>query len=322
MKRLLFFLSTAAVILAACSKNAGNDGNGDSGKMSVTTEEASELTMDSAVLNGSVSAACKGAGVETGFILSRRAVPDLEKGGQLVSAKVGADNKISAKISDLPSGTSYTYIAFAKKDTSWVYGEILSFTTAQFELAPVDMGLSVKWANCNIGAKKAEDYGDHFAWGETEKKADYSWGTYKWGTGMYSLTKYNTDISRGPVDGKTVLDKEDDAAAVILGGSWRMPTAEEWAELIAECYWEWTTQGGNNGYKVTSRKNGAKIFLPAAGGHGSTYHYDAGSYGRYWASTLNAEDPAFAWNVYFVSDYVCDYYYDRYYGRSVRAVQP
>ena len=142
----------------------------------------------------------------------------------------------------------------------------------------VDLGLSVKWATFNVGATSPEDYGDYFAWGETEPKETYSWATYKWGTSS-NLTKYNT------TDGKTTLDLEDDAAKVLWGGYWRMPSKEEVDELTQQCTWIWTTHNNVNGYKVTG-PNGNSIFLPAAGYKGAGPTYPAGEDGLYWTSTL------------------------------------
>ncbi len=86
--------------------------------------------------------------------------------------------------------------------------------------AYVDLGLSVKWATCNVGATNPEDYGDYFAWGETTTKSTYDWSTYKWCNGSdNTLTKYNTSSSNGPVDNKTQLELSDDAAGVNWGGS-------------------------------------------------------------------------------------------------------
>ena len=133
----------------------------------------------------------------------------------------------------------------------------------------VDLGLSVKWANVNVGAISPEDYGDYFAWGETELKTDYSWSTYKFELGTDEngpFSKYVTNSSYGTVDNKTVLDPEDDAAHVNWGGSWRMPTDAEWTELRTKCTWTWTSEV--NGMLVTG-PNGKSIFLPAAGDYGS-----------------------------------------------------
>lgn len=149
----------------------------------------------------------------------------------------------------------------------------------------VNLGLSVKWATCNVGASSPEEYGDYFAWGEIEPKEVYDWSTYKYGP-YDSLTKYNTDSSYGTVDNKTTLDLSDDAARANWGGNWRMPTDTEILELIDNCTWTWTTQNGVYGCKVTSYKNGKSIFLPATGWRIDSGLHDAGSYGHYWSSSL------------------------------------
>ena len=185
----------------------------------------------------------------------------------------------------------------------------------------VDLGLSVKWATMNVGASKPEDYGDYFAWGETTTKSTYNWSTYKYCNGSSdSLTKYNTNSSYGTVDNKTQLELSDDAARANWGGSWRMPTGAELTELRENCTWTWTTQNGVNGYKVTSKKNGNSIFLPAAGcRYDSSLDY-AGSRGYYWSSSLFTDYPLNAWSVYFNSDNVYGDSYSRRYGFSVRPV--
>ena len=129
----------------------------------------------------------------------------------------------------------------------------------------VDLGLSVKWATMNVGATTPEEFGDYFAWGETEPKIWYDWSVYKWGTST-KLTKYCTDSSFGTVDNKTTLDPEDDVAHVKWGGEWRMPTYDEWDELWdGKCTYTNTTQNGVKGFKLTSKVTGNSIFLPAAG---------------------------------------------------------
>ena len=185
----------------------------------------------------------------------------------------------------------------------------------------VDLGLSVKWATCNVGATKPEEYGDYFAWGEVEPKETYNWSTYKWCNGSDDTqTKYCTNSNYGTVDNKTVLESADDAAAVNWGGSWRMPTTEEQQELIENCTWTWTTQNGVNGYKVTSKSNGNSIFLPAAGYRSGSSLYFAGSYGYYWSGSLYTGSPFTAWYVNFYSSDVNRYSYYRDYGQSVRPV--
>ena len=173
----------------------------------------------------------------------------------------------------------------------------------------VDLGLSVKWASCNLGATRPEEYGDYFAWGEIQPKSEYSPSNYKWSDGINSytghvssLTKYNSDSTYGTVDNKTCLDLSDDAASVYWGGSWRLPLYLEWDELMAKCSWEWTMINGVNGYKVTGR-NGNSIFLPAAGYRSYTNLGREGSEGYFWSSVSFTSDiHAFAFN--FSSDRV------------------
>ena len=157
-------------------------------------------------------------------------------------------------------------------------------TTHEF----VDLGLSVKWATCNVGASKPEDNGNLYAWGETEVKEQYTIRTSKWGFMPFSLKKYNINSEQGTVDNKTTLDLEDDVAHVTWGGNWRMPTREEMDELHDNCTWEWTAINGVNGYRVTSKKQGytdRSIFLPAAG-YKANGRYQYGSNGNYWSRSL------------------------------------
>ena len=189
----------------------------------------------------------------------------------------------------------------------------------------VDLGLpsGLKWATCNVGANAPEEYGYYFAWGEVEPKTTYNWSTYKYCVDNYdNLTKYCSQSSYGNngfTDNKTVLDPEDDAATVNWGGNWRMPTIEEQQELINNCTWNWTTQNGVNGYKVTG-PNGNSIFLPAAGCMNEGTLRSAGSNGNYWSSSLYTGYPSYAFSVYFGSDDVGWYGSDRSLGRSVRPV--
>lgn len=145
--------------------------------------------------------------------------------------------------------------------------------------AYVDLGLSVKWATCNVGAESPEDSGDYFAWGEVKPKENYSWDTYEHGTRIKNnLTKYNSS------DNKTILDPENDAAHVNWGGKWRMPTKEEQDELCNNCTWTWTKQNGVDGYNVIG-PNGNSIFLPVTGYMYDSYiHYESNGY--YLSSSL------------------------------------
>ena len=202
------------------------------------------------------------------------------------------------------------------------------YVPAPADVQAVDLGLpsGIKWATCNVGAEKPEDYGNYYAWGEVLPKEDYSWATYKYANGAYDkLTKYCDNASYGDngfTDNKTTLDPLDDAAHVNWGGSWRMPTDAEWTELREQCDWTWTTQNGINGYRVTSKTNSNSIFLPAAGYRDGTTLRSVGNYGNFWSSSLYEGDPNYAWRLYFGSDRVGRGSYGRYGGRSVRPVCP
>ena len=143
----------------------------------------------------------------------------------------------------------------------------------------VDLGLSVLWATCNVGASAPEEYGDYFAWGEVESKSEYTWENYKHGT-TQNITKYNA------TDGLKTLLPEDDAAHVNWGGDWRMPSFEEQRELREYCTWQWTTVNGVLGYQVTSKINGNSIFLPAAGNITNQKLDAVGVMGYQWSSTV------------------------------------
>ena len=171
----------------------------------------------------------------------------------------------------------------------------------------VDLGLSVKWATCNVGASSPSGYGNYYAWGETSTKIEYTVETYK----HYRNGKY-VNI------GSNISGTKYDAARVNWGATWRMPTLEEIKELKEKCTWAWTTLNGINGYRVTG-PNGKNIFLPPAGDRGSTYLGEAGTFGNYWSATPGG-DNCLAHGLLFHS-----HYYDwgrdsRHYGRTVRPV--
>ena len=190
----------------------------------------------------------------------------------------------------------------------------------------VDLGLSVKWAACNVGAGSPEEYGGYYAWGETEPKASYSWSNYKWCNGSYDkLTKYNTQYSYGTLDNKKVLESGDDAATVNMGGSWRTPTAAEWEELAQDCNWQWTTVQGVKGFRVSGKKSGytgKSIFLPASGEKCDSDFSGSGSSGTYWSSNINLSMPFYSRYISFTSGGVEFNSVGRNFGFTVRAVRP
>ncbi|MCQ2184040.1 MAG: hypothetical protein MJY62_01350 [Bacteroidales bacterium] len=185
--------------------------------------------------------------------------------------------------------------------------------------SPVDLGLSVKWASCNVGASAPEEYGDFFAWGETSPKDIYCWRTYAFcDGGPEKLTKYCTDPAYGTVDGLTRLQCCDDAATVAWGPKWRTPTAAEWEELSTGCSWTWVSPGG--GYVVRSKVNGRSIFLPAGGFRLDSDHHYFTSDGLYWSSEIFPDAPYDAWRMYFGSSWRYVRFDQRFYGRLIRPV--
>ena len=168
----------------------------------------------------------------------------------------------------------------------------------------VDLGLSVKWATKNVGASSPSYYGDYYAWGETNTKAEYTW--------LNSIT-YGKSFS--DISGNSTYD----VARRKWGSSWRLPRKSELEELTNKCTWVWTTQGGHKGYKVTG-PNGNSIFLPAAGWRGGDSLDYAEVIGDYWSSSPDSSDSKYAFYLYFstsgqdLSNGLRDY------GHSVRPV--
>ena len=236
----------------------------------------------------------------------------------------------TCNLTDLQPNTTYYIRAYAVNSKGTAYGTQVSFSTQGSTIPSsgtengygyVDLGLSVKWAICNVGASAPEYYGDYFAWGEIDPKEVYDWSTYQYCNGSSStLTKYNTQSGYGTVDEKTQLDLADDAARANWGGSWRMPTYDELRELWDECDWTWTTRNGVNGYKVTSKSNGNFIFLPAAGYRNGSSLSNASSNSNLWSSGIYTRIPYNAQGLLIVSGYTNVSYTSRCYGLPVRPV--
>ncbi|MBO4602138.1 MAG: hypothetical protein J5651_03170 [Salinivirgaceae bacterium] len=219
-------------------------------------------------------------------------------------------------------------------------------------IATVDLGLTSGnlWATCNVGAINPWNYGNYYAWGETETKTNYDISTYKYCNGGYnSLTKYCNDASYGFggfTDALTTLESIDDAATAVFGSDYSMPTLADWNELSGQCYWVWTTNYNEqnvSGYIVYRAKSDsdkgvrvygggtpsasyslsdAHVFLPAAGFRYGTDLGQAGAYGYYRSASLYGYDPDNASYCNFGSSGVYpSKYISRCYGYSVRPVR-
>lgn len=188
---------------------------------------------------------------------------------------------------DTPVSNSERYTFVLKGDLSLIaMFEGIGGTSAQV----VDLGLSVKWSSCNVGADSPEECGAYYAWGETKKKENYSWESYDWcdGDARY-MTKYCTHQFYGDVDNIITLEQLDDIASMEWGEGWRMPTREEQDELLTSCVWKWAVYNGTYGYKVAG-PNGNSIFLPATGYREGTKLYNLGTEGFYWSGSLDCDN--------------------------------
>ena len=186
-----------------------------------------------------------------------------------------------------------------------VYADIIQAAPIPVPEA-VDLGLSVKWASFNLGATSLEEYGDYYAWGETEVKDVYSLDTYKWHNNSSTSLYFKYDG-----EDKFILDPEDDVARIKLGGDWHIPTYDEFRELDAYCSKKWITMNGIRGVLFTGR-NGKTIFFPAGGFRHREWVSNAGIEGRYWANEIEL----FYWMPTY-DDYIGLNYEGAYYGLSI-----
>lgn len=205
------------------------------------------------------------------------------------------------------------YRSYVKIDGTAHYGQVKHCTISESVIATsgaVDLGLSVKWAACNIGALSPEEYGNYYAFAETETKYTYNESTYLDSTNH----KYGTDK-------KTQLDLDDDVAHVKWGGDWRIPTDVEQADISKKCVWLWGTYKGHNGYIIVG-STGNAIFLPAAGYYKGGSHWGPNS-GYYWSSVIYEsiafDQFAHEANSSFFGGVTSSHLF---YGRSVRPVCP
>ena len=280
-----------------------------------TATEVTDITVSSATCGGEVTFDGNVSVTARGICWSTSQNPTIEDNKTTNGSGLGS---FTSNLSNLASQTTYYVRAYATNEVGTAYGEEVTFTTLVDANGReyVDLGLSVKWATCNVGATSPEEYGDYFAWSETTTKETYNYGNRPPSYGLSSSELQ----SQGYIDSKYDLTAQYDAATANWGGDWRMPTYDELNELRKKCTWTWTTQNGVNGYKVTG-PSGASIFLPAAGYRLGSSLNDAGGSGYFWSSSPDHYFDYFAYYLSFdSSNHDMSYYYDRYYGRSVRPV--
>ena len=333
MKKLFYlFCCMLVVLFAACEETEPPTSD------KIVTGASENITQASATLKGAVNVDIAAYNsVEFGIMYDTLLAEVNNRSAQMVKGSVLMGKDFSINLADLTENTKYYYCAYLLLNgMQYDFGAVKEFTTLESIEDPdtpdvpenpdtpdmpespdtpdnpsgnssngheyVDLGLSVKWATCNVGANAPEAYGDYFAWGEISPKSSYSSSNYSY--------------SNNP----STLPMSADAANANWGGTWRMPTRAEKDELRTQCTWTWTTQNGVKGYTVTSRTNGNSIFLPAAGYHYNSDLFNAGSSGYYWSSSVDYSE--LACNLGFNVSYVGWDYYNRHYGRSVRPVLP
>lgn len=231
----------------------------------------------------------------------------------------------SDEIEDL-SGASI-YICATKNSVNFntTTGELTSLSSAEyndvkagtttstnqdesFEMTAVDLGLSVKWGSCNLGASSNSGRGDYFAWGETTPKSYFTKENYKyWDVETSSYINIGNEIS----------GTEYDPATVMLGEGWRMPTKEECEELMNGCTRHATSTSGTTYFFVfTSKTNGNTISF---GGYSTASpSYGFGDYGAYFLSST------LTYNSVNLIEVTADYHkattWDRHWGYQIRPV--
>ena len=211
-----------------------------------------------------------------------------------------SDDEFTVTVSDIMPGQKYYYKAYYINQMFIYYGEVKEFRTDEWKgPVAVDLGLSVKWADMNVDAYRPWERGNLYSWGEIEPKESYNSSYYRfYHEGTMKLTKYCNDKIYGYeeyTDTLTVLEPEDDVAHVKWGGDWRIPSKDEFLELMdtTNCSWTYTSMYGMTGYMVQSKKNGNSIFMPES----SDSHGCGG--GFYWANCIDPDCAGAAPNLYF-----------------------
>ena len=306
-KRLFTLLLLLMVFASGCNKSdePNNGGNNNDTDVRVTTYTPQDITATTAKCGGDVIVTQGLSLTELGVCWSVEQNPTVDK--EHLSTTVWNESFVCT-ITNLEPDTKYYVRAYALRGLEYYYGDEKSFTTAANGVGGgimnghlyIDLGLpsGTLWATCNVGADKAEDFGDYYAWGETSPKTTYNWNTYQYCNGgsidyfnsCNTLTKYcdNSHYGyNGFTDSLTTLQAIDDAATVNWGNGWRTPTSEEWIELYYNTTSTMTTQNGVWG-RLFIASNNMSLFLPASGYRwiGMDFVDDA----CYWSSSLCTTD--------------------------------
>ena len=247
----------------------------------VETSEVTEITSSSAVCGGNVTTDNGSTVTSKGICWSTSPNPTVEDNKTEDGNGIGSYMSLMTNLED---NTTYYIRAYVINAAGISYGNQKKITTLSAVNANgheyVDLGLpsGLLWATCNVGANSPEEYGNYYAWGETETKSEYTKDN-----SVTSGLSYSELQSKGYIDEQGNLTLSHDAARANCGDGWRMPTVDEWSDLQVYCTWTWTTQNGVKGYKIKSEVNSNYIFLPVAGTRIESSLYDE-SLGFYWSS--------------------------------------
>lgn len=274
----------------------------------VETSPISEITDNSAIGGGNVISDGGAEVTARGVCWGVTPNPTIENNITTDGQGLGT---YESSLSHLTPMATYYVRAYATNSEGTAYGEEVSFTTlAESNVINgyeyVDLGLpsGVKWATMNVGATSPEEKGNYYAWGELQPKTDYT---------EMTCTTYKLNIE--DVSG----NPEYDVARVDWGATWRMPTADEFNELLENCTWEWEVRNGVGGKKVTG-PNGNHIFIPISGYiYGTAYYME--DFGYYWTSTPIEGYKNYSYDFFFDQELNLSMGYDdRCYGQPVRPV--
>lgn len=244
----------------------------------VITLDATDRTTTEAKLNGSVTVDTYS---QRGFEYSRTLTAGSLVAPTTVTATGTGKGDFDKALEGLTPGALYYYRAYIEINSLKYYGAIKTFSTkSENTMQAIDLGLSVKWADRNVGALLPENDGDFYAWGDTLTRR------------MYSTTTYTHYVDNYLNIGTNISATEWDISTKNFGGCWRMPTKTEMDELLSaqKTTWTWSTKEGVPGYWVESKPTQdvpqQVIFMPAAGYHDLTYHYQNDTHGHYWTSSV------------------------------------
>ena len=272
----------------------------------VTTTIVTNVTSTTATSGGNVTDDGGATVTARGVCWSTSPDPTIDDNKTTDGNGTGA---FTSQLTNLTHSTTYYIRAYATNSEGTSYGEQKYFSTLSDGMINghqyVDLGLSsgLKWATCNIGADNPEDYGNYYAWGETETKAEYTEDN------SVTFGQQLNDISG---------NAQYDAAAANWGGTWRMPTKDEIRELIYNCSWTPETQNGVDGFKVTG-SNGNYIFIPASGYRDGSSSYIYGEC-YYWSSTPHQYSSDYSYILYSDYEYQSEDMNYRYRGLTIRPV--